>query len=173
MCWLTDVMMVKTNSTISLLSKLHNFRLLEVLNNPQNSTAMLNVDKGIALVDNRSKTLQTHSANAICSADTEHEVQTSVTLKQCQVCISIPECETRVPQTHVSTSKREVRVLPPKRETRILSTPKCEICILPVPKCDSRVSNTKREVRVMRQTLPTLKIHVSIPRVVCVSNKKM
>ena len=49
--------MVKINSAILLLSKLCNFMLSEVPNNPCDSTGVLNVDKSIAHVDDKSKIL--------------------------------------------------------------------------------------------------------------------
>ena len=113
-----------------------------------------------------------NSIDAIYSADTKCKVQTRVSLKQCEVRISIPEHETRVPQTHVSASKREVRVLPPKRETRVLPAPKCETRILPVPEGDSHISNTKREVCVLRQTQPAVEVCISTPCENHISTKK-
>jgi len=59
----TIKVMVKINLAITLLranaSELCNYRLMRVANNPCDSTEMLNIDEGIALIDNRSKTLQT------------------------------------------------------------------------------------------------------------------
>ena len=48
---------VKINSAVLLLSKLYNFRLPGVPNNPYGLIRMLNVDKGVVLVDNRLKIL--------------------------------------------------------------------------------------------------------------------
>ena len=53
--------MVETNLAITLLSGLYNFKLLEVPNDPCDSTGMLNVDKGITLIDNKLQTLQLRS----------------------------------------------------------------------------------------------------------------
>jgi len=48
---------VKINSAVLLLSKLYNFRLSGVPNNPYGLTGMLNIDKGVVLIDNRLKIL--------------------------------------------------------------------------------------------------------------------
>jgi len=53
--------MVMINLTINLFSELCNFRLPRVPNNPCDSIEMLNVNEGVTLIDNRSKTLQTQS----------------------------------------------------------------------------------------------------------------
>ena len=55
--WRTIKEMVKTNSSILLLSKLCNSRLSGVPNNLYGLTVMLNVDEGVAHVDNRLKIL--------------------------------------------------------------------------------------------------------------------
>ena len=99
----------------------------------------------------------------MCSADTECEVHSRVSLKQREIHVSILERETHVPQTHVSASKRETHLLPtPKRETHIL----------PILEHDFRVSNTKLEVHILRQTQPMLDVHVSTPREIRISIKK-
>ena len=77
--------------------------------------------------------------------------------------ISVLERESGIPQPRISASKRE---------THVLSAPKCETRILPVPERDFRVSNTKRDVRVLRQTQPTSEVRVSTPGEVQVSTKK-
>ena len=61
-------MMVKINSSVPLLSKLCNFRLLGVSNNPCSLTKMLNVDKGVMLVNNRLRILQKQTALQIQNA---------------------------------------------------------------------------------------------------------
>ena len=53
--------MVKINSAVLLLSKFYNFRLPGVPNNPCDSTGMMNVDEGVAYVDNKSMILQKSS----------------------------------------------------------------------------------------------------------------
>jgi len=53
----TIKVMVKNSSTVLLLSKLCNSRLLVVPNNFCDSTEMLNVDEGVANVDNKLKIL--------------------------------------------------------------------------------------------------------------------
>jgi len=57
--------MVKISSTVLLLSKLCNFRLPEIPNNPCDSIRMLNVNEGIVYVDNKSKILQKSSVMQI------------------------------------------------------------------------------------------------------------
>ena len=52
---------VKINFATLLLSKPCNFRLSGVPNNPCDSTGMLNIDEGVAHVDNKSKILQKSS----------------------------------------------------------------------------------------------------------------
>ena len=54
----TIKVMVKINSAIFFLSKLCNSKLSGVPNNPCDSIGMLNVDEGVAHVDNKSKILQ-------------------------------------------------------------------------------------------------------------------
>jgi len=154
--------MVKINSAISLLSELCNFMLLRVPNNTYDSTGMLNIDEGVVLVDNRLKIL-------LCFADSEREVHTRKFLKQCKDRISIPERESRVLQSCVSVSKCEVRV---QRETRVLPAPKCDTRVLPVSERETRISNSKRETRILRQAQPTLETHISTQHKVCVSTKK-
>ena len=53
--------MVKINSTILFLFKLCNFMLLKVLNNLYGSIGMLNIDEGVAHVNNKLKILQKQS----------------------------------------------------------------------------------------------------------------
>jgi len=60
--------MVKINSVILLLSKFYNFRLPGFSNNPYDSTGMLNVDKGVAHVDNNLKIPQKPSVFQIQNA---------------------------------------------------------------------------------------------------------
>jgi len=55
--WRTTKEMVKINFVILILSKLCNFRLLRVPNNPYSLTRMLNIDEDAAHVDNRLKNL--------------------------------------------------------------------------------------------------------------------
>ena len=92
---------------------------------------MLNVDESVARVDNRLKILQ-------CSADSECEVDTRISLKQREDRVSVPECEFCILQ------QREVRA---KCETHVLTAPKGEARILSVPEREARVS-TKHEGRV-------------------------
>ena len=56
-----DQKMMKINSVILLLSKLCNFRLLGVPNNPCGLTGMLNINDGATLIDNSLKILQKQS----------------------------------------------------------------------------------------------------------------
>ena len=150
----TIKVMMKINFSIFLLSKLCDFRLPGVSNNPCDSTEMLNIDEGLVYVDNKSKILQKSSILQIQN--------TSIPLKQCEVRI---QCETRVPLTpkcethillaseyesHISSHKRDIHVLrqtQPTPEARV-STSKHEIRILPASKEDSRVFNSKRKVRI-------------------------
>ena len=60
-CELTNRTMIKANPAIFLPSRVHNSRLLGVLSNPRNSTEMLNIDEGIALVINKLNILQLQS----------------------------------------------------------------------------------------------------------------
>ena len=68
MCWCMIKVMAKINSTISLLSNLYYSRFSRVLNNPDNSIGMLNVNEGVVLVDNRSKILQKQTVLQIQNA---------------------------------------------------------------------------------------------------------
>jgi len=60
--------MVKINLAITLLCELCNFRLSGVPNKPCDSTEMLNVHKGVTLVDNKLQTLQLQSVLQIIDA---------------------------------------------------------------------------------------------------------
>ena len=90
-------------------------------------------------------------AEAICSADSEREIDTRVSLKQCEDRVSVLECESRVPQEH------EVHV---NCETHVLLAPKHEASVLSVLECDDHVFNSIRDGRVSTQ------------REVCVPTKK-
>ena len=60
--------MVKISSVVFLVSKLCNFRLPGVPNNPCDSTGMLNIGEGVAHVDNKLKILQKSSVLQIQNA---------------------------------------------------------------------------------------------------------
>ena len=62
------IAMVKINPFITLLSELSNSRMLRILNKSCGLIRMLNVDKGVMLVDNRLKILQRQSILQIQSA---------------------------------------------------------------------------------------------------------
>jgi len=93
-----------------------------------------------------------NSTDLICSADSGREVHTRVSLKQCEDHIFGPERESHVLQSYVSASKCE---------THILHALKHETRVLPVPKRGSRVSNSKCETLVLKQTQPTLEVRIS------------
>jgi len=93
------------------------------------------------------------STEIICSADSEREVDTLVSLKRREDRVSDPKRESRVLQ------QREVHI---KRETRILTAPKREARALSVPEREARVStkrdgcvSTQREVRVSTRKCET------------------
>ena len=138
MSWYTITTMVKINLAIILLSKLCNFRLPRVLNNPCGLIRMLNVDEGAMLV-----TTIENSADPICSAYSEREIHTRISFKQREDRAFVPERESRILQ------QCEVCV---KRMTHVLLAPKCENRILPISERDACVSNSKRETRVLSQT---------------------
>jgi len=93
------------------------------------------------------------AAEAICSADSEREVRTHVSLKQRKDHVFVPERESRVLQQHEVRVKHETHVLMAlKREARALSISEHEAHVSKKP--DGRVS-TQRDVRVLIKKLET------------------